>query len=104
MQFQRGLSEEKTSYNWTNKEKSKSFDKTSYSKKEDKEKDKRDNKLSASCDIESELREKRGSNREKLGTNEMLESDNSTPEYNKQGTVVIESSDFEVGTENFFFI
>lgn len=94
--FQKGLSEEKSVYDWTNKEKSKSLDKPSYSKKEEKEKDKKDNKLSGSCDIESESRDKRSSNRGKLGTNEMLESDNPPPEYNKQDCMVIGLDDFEV--------
>jgi hypothetical protein len=67
-----------------------------YSKKEDKEKDKKENKLSGSCDIESELRDKRSSNRGKLGTNEMLESDNPPPEYNKQDCMVIGLGNFEV--------
>jgi hypothetical protein len=95
----KGLSEEKSVYDWTNKEKSKSLDKPSYdrySKKEEKEKDKKDNKLSGSCDIESELRDKRSSNRGKFGTNEMLESDNPPPEYNKQDCMVIGLDDFEV--------
>ncbi|XP_058788740.1 uncharacterized protein LOC131662813 isoform X2 [Phymastichus coffea] len=96
----KGLSEEKKSlYDWTNKEKSKSLDKPSYdrySKKEDKEKDKKDSKLSGSCDIETELRDKRGgSNKGKLGANEMLDSDNPTPEYNKQDCVVSGLEDLE---------
>ena len=97
--FQKGLSEEKSVYDWTNKEKSKSLDKPSYdrySKKEEKEKDKKESKLSGSCDIESELRDKRSSNRGKLGTNEMLESDNPPPDYNKQDCFVIGLEDIEV--------
>ncbi|XP_031783609.1 uncharacterized protein LOC100678715 isoform X2 [Nasonia vitripennis] len=96
--FKKGLSEEKSAYDWTNKEKSKSLDKPSYdrySKKEEKEKDKKDIKLSGSCDIESELRDKRNSNRVKLGTNEMLESDNPPPVYNKQDCIEISLDDFE---------
>lgn len=100
LSFQKGLSEEKKSlYDWTNKEKSKSLDKPSYdrySKKEDKEKDKKDNKLSGSCEIESELRDRRGSSRGKLGANEMLDSDNPPPEYNKQDCMVSGLEDFEV--------
>ncbi|XP_011498438.1 PREDICTED: uncharacterized protein DDB_G0284459 [Ceratosolen solmsi marchali] len=94
----KGLSEEKSVYDWTNKEKSKSLDKPSYdrySKKEEKEKERKESKLSGSCDIESELRDKRSSNRGKLGTNEMLESDNPPPEYNKQDCMVIGLEDFE---------
>ncbi|XP_014224663.1 dentin sialophosphoprotein-like isoform X1 [Trichogramma pretiosum] len=80
----KGLSEEKSLYDWTNKEKSKSLDKTSYSKKEEKEKDKKDSKLSGSCDIESELCDNRSSNSGKLGANEMLDSVNSPPDNTKQ--------------------
>lgn len=96
----KGFSEERTVYDWTNKEKSKSLDKSSsvISKKEEKEKDKKDNKrdsVSGLCESESELREKKSS-RGKYGTNEMLESDNPPPEY-KSDYTVIDLSDVEVG-------
>lgn len=90
------MSEGKSVHNWfNNKEKSKSLDKPSYSKKE--EKNKKDNKLGGSCDIESELRDRRSCNRGKLGTNEMLESDNSPPEFkDKQDCMVISGDGLEV--------
>ncbi|XP_014219841.1 uncharacterized protein DDB_G0284459 isoform X2 [Copidosoma floridanum] len=94
----KGLSEEKSVHNWfNNKEKSKSLDKPSYSKRDDKEKDRKEGKLSgSSCDIESETRDKRSSSRGKLGTNEMLEPDNSPPEYkDKQDCMVISVDDLE---------
>ena len=99
LSFQKRLAAERTFCNWANKEKSKSLDKPSYdrySKKEEKEKDRKESKLSGSCDIETESREKRSSNSGKLGTNEMLESDNPPPEYNKQDCMVIGLEDFEV--------
>lgn len=86
-------------YDWTNKEKSKSLDKPSYTstKKEDKEKDKKDSKrgVVSSGETESEIREKRVS-KGKYGTNEMLDSDNPPPEYNKSDYMVIDLSDVEV--------
>lgn len=92
--------EERTAYDWTNKEKSKSLDKPSYSsvKKEEKEKDKKDTKkdISGLCETELEVREKRAS-KGKHGTNEMLESDNPPPEY-KSDYMVIDLGDAEVGT------
>ncbi|KAI4479883.1 hypothetical protein M0804_010622 [Polistes exclamans] len=96
----KGFSEERTTYDWTNKEKSKSLDKSSSvsSKKEDKEKDKKDNKrdsVSGFYESESEQREKKSS-KGKYGTNEMLESDNPPPEY-KSDYTVIDLSYVEVG-------
>lgn len=93
----KGFCEERTAYDWTNKEKSKSLDKPSYTstKKEEKEKDKKDTKKD-SCETEVEVREKRGS-KGKHGTNEMLESDNPPPEY-KSDYMVIDLGDAEVGT------
>ncbi|KAJ8676422.1 hypothetical protein QAD02_012209 [Eretmocerus hayati] len=93
--LKKGLSEGKSAYDWTNKEKSKSLDKPSYSKKEDVEKDRKDNRPSSSCDIESESRDKRNSNKGKPVTNEMLDSDNPPPEYNKQGCIVLGLEDLE---------
>ncbi|XP_043265166.1 dentin sialophosphoprotein isoform X1 [Colletes gigas] len=93
----KGFCEERTVYDWTNKEKSKSLDKPSYTstKKEEKEKDKKDTKKDL-CETELEVREKRG-NKGKYGTNEMLESDNPPPEY-KSDYMVIDLGDAEVGT------
>ncbi|XP_076643624.1 twenty-four isoform X1 [Halictus rubicundus] len=93
----KGFCEEKTVYDWTNKEKSKSLDKPSYTstKKEEKEKDKKDIKKDF-CESELDAREKR-SNKGKQGTNEMLESDNPPPEY-KSDYMVIDLGDAEVGT------
>ncbi|XP_043670748.1 uncharacterized protein LOC122630372 isoform X1 [Vespula pensylvanica] len=96
----KGFSEERTAYDWTNKEKSKSLDKSSSisSKKEEKEKDKKDSKrdsVSGFYESESELREKKSS-KGKYGTNEMLESDNPPPEY-KSDYTVIDLSYVEVG-------
>ncbi|XP_076227629.1 twenty-four isoform X3 [Nomia melanderi] len=93
----KGFCEEKTVYDWTNKEKSKSLDKPSYTstKKEEKEKDKKDTKKDL-CESELDAREKRG-NKGKQGTNEMLESDNPPPEY-KSDYMVIDLGDAEVGT------
>ncbi|XP_076181830.1 twenty-four isoform X2 [Ptiloglossa arizonensis] len=93
----KGFCEERTVYDWTNKEKSKSLDKPSYTstKKEEKEKDKKDIKKDL-CETELEVREKRG-NKGKYGTNEMLESDNPPPEY-KSDYMVIDLGDAEVGT------
>ncbi|CAK9825577.1 hypothetical protein ANTRET_LOCUS3554 [Anthophora retusa] len=93
----KGFCEERTTYDWTNKEKSKSLDKPSYTstKKEEKEKDKKDTKKDL-CETEIEVREKRG-NKGKHGTNEMLESDNPPPEY-KSDYMVIDLGDAEVGT------
>jgi len=84
--------EERSAYDWTNKEKSKSLDKPSYigTKKEEKEKEKKELKR----DIESDTREKRIS-KGKYGTNEMLESDNPPPEY-KSDYMVIDLGDVEV--------
>ncbi|XP_043584967.1 dentin sialophosphoprotein isoform X2 [Bombus pyrosoma] len=93
----KGFCEERGAYDWTNKEKSRSLDKPSYSstKKEEKEKDKKDTKREL-CESEVEVREKRG-NKGKYGTNEMLESDNPPPEY-KSDYMVIDLGDAEVGT------
>lgn len=93
--FKKGFCEERTTYDWTNKEKSKSLDKPSYTstKKEEKEKDKKDTKKDLG-ESEVEVREKR-SNKGKHGTNEMLESDNSPPEY-KSDYMVIDLGDAEV--------
>ncbi|XP_068988065.1 serine-rich adhesin for platelets-like isoform X3 [Bombus flavifrons] len=93
----KGFCEERGAYDWTNKEKSRSLDKPSYSstKKEEKEKDKKDTKRDL-CESEVEVREKRG-NKGKYGTNEMLESDNPPPEY-KSDYMVIDLGDAEVGT------
>ncbi|XP_054004060.1 putative uncharacterized protein DDB_G0277255 isoform X1 [Hylaeus anthracinus] len=93
----KGFCEERTVYDWTNKEKSKSLDKPSYSstKKDEKEKDKKDTKKDF-CESELEVREKRN-NKGKYGTNEMLESDNPPPEY-KSDYMVIDLGDAEVGT------
>ncbi|KAL6256913.1 hypothetical protein P5V15_011848 [Pogonomyrmex californicus] len=92
--------EERPAYDWTNKEKSKSLDKSSYTstKKEEKEKDKKELKRDTanSGEVESEVREKRVS-KGKYGTNEMLESDNPPPEY-KSDYMVIDLGDVEVGT------
>lgn len=90
--IKKGFSEERTAYDWTNKEKSKSLDKSSSvsSKKEEKEKDKKDSKrdsVSGFYESESELREKKSS-KGKYGTNEMLESDNPPPEYKSDYTVI----------------
>ncbi|KAL0119842.1 hypothetical protein PUN28_007934 [Cardiocondyla obscurior] len=91
--------EERSAYDWTNKEKSKSLDKPSYTstKKEEKEKEKKEFKrdtASSSTEGESETREKRIS-KGKYGTNEMLESDNPPPEY-KSDYMVIDLSDVKV--------
>lgn len=93
--IKKGFCEERTVYDWTNKEKSKSLDKPSYTstKKEEKEKDKKDIKKDL-CETELEVREKRG-NKGKYGTNEMLESDNPPPEY-KSDYMVIDLGDAEV--------
>ncbi|XP_015432642.1 PREDICTED: dentin sialophosphoprotein-like isoform X2 [Dufourea novaeangliae] len=93
----KGFCEERTVYDWTNKEKSKSLDKPSYTsvKKEEKEKDKKDIKKD-SCESELDTRDKRGT-KGKQGTNEMLESDNPPPEY-KSDYMVIDLGDAEVGT------
>ncbi|XP_076249581.1 twenty-four isoform X2 [Calliopsis andreniformis] len=93
----KGFYEERATYDWTNKEKSKSLDKAPYTstKKEEKEKDKKDTKKD-SCETELEAREKRN-NKGKHGTNEMLESDNPPPEY-KSDYMVIDLGDTEVGT------
>ncbi|XP_011346881.2 uncharacterized protein LOC105284797 isoform X2 [Ooceraea biroi] len=91
--------EERSVYDWTNKEKSKSLDKPSYTstKKEDKEKEKKESKrdVAGSGEVELEAREKRVS-KGKYGTNEMLESDNPPPEY-KSDYMVIDLGDVEVG-------
>ncbi|XP_024880999.1 uncharacterized protein LOC112460521 isoform X3 [Temnothorax curvispinosus] len=92
--------EERSAYDWTNKEKSKSLDKPSYTstKKEEKEKEKKELKrdtAGSSGEGESETREKRAS-KGKYGTNEMLESDNPPPEY-KSDYMVIDLGDVEVG-------
>ncbi|XP_025159653.1 uncharacterized protein LOC105183388 isoform X2 [Harpegnathos saltator] len=93
----KGFCEERPVYDWTNKEKSKSLDKPSYTstKKEDKEKDKRDSKrdVVSSGETESETREKRVC-KGKYGTNEMLDSDNPPPEY-KSDYMVIDLGDVE---------
>ncbi|XP_011867259.1 PREDICTED: actin cytoskeleton-regulatory complex protein PAN1 isoform X2 [Vollenhovia emeryi] len=92
--------EERSAYDWTNKEKSKSLDKPSYAstKKDEKEKEKKELKrdtAGSSGEGESEAREKRAS-KGKYGTNEMLESDNPPPEY-KSDYMVIDLGDVEVG-------
>ncbi|XP_043515329.1 uncharacterized protein DDB_G0287625-like isoform X1 [Frieseomelitta varia] len=91
----KGFCEERTVYDWTNKEKSKSLDKPSYNniKKEEKEKEKKDTKKDL-CETEVEVKR---SNKGKYGTNEMLESDNPPPEY-KSDYMVIDLGDAEVGT------
>ncbi|GAB1861536.1 hypothetical protein CAJAP_02615 [Camponotus japonicus] len=90
---------ERSAYDWTNKEKSKSLDKPSYTstKKEEKEKEKKESKRETanSGEVELETREKRVS-KGKYGTNEMLESDNPPPEY-KSDYMVIDLGDVEVG-------
>ncbi|KAL6428206.1 hypothetical protein ACFW04_008501 [Cataglyphis niger] len=90
---------ERSAYDWTNKEKSKSLDKPSYTstKKEEKEKEKKESKrdTASSSEIELETREKRVG-KGKYGTNEMLESDNPPPEY-KSDYMVIDLGDVEVG-------
>ncbi|XP_029666334.1 uncharacterized protein LOC115237440 isoform X3 [Formica exsecta] len=90
---------ERSVYDWTNKEKSKSLDKPSYTstKKEEKEKEKKESKrdTASSSEIELETREKKVS-KGKYGTNEMLESDNPPPEY-KSDYMVIDLGDVEVG-------
>ncbi|XP_033322880.2 twenty-four isoform X1 [Megalopta genalis] len=91
----KGFCEEKTVYDWTNKEKSKSLDKPSYTSTKKEEKDKKDTKKDL-CESELDVREKRG-NKGKQGTNEMLESDNPPPEY-KSDYMVIDLGDAEVGT------
>ncbi|XP_017766305.1 PREDICTED: putative uncharacterized protein DDB_G0277255 isoform X2 [Eufriesea mexicana] len=88
----KGFCEERTTYDWTNKEKSKSLDKPSYSSTK---KDEKDTKKDL-CKTEIEVREKRDS-KGKYGTNEMLESDNPPPEY-KSDYMVIDLGDTEVGT------
>lgn len=89
---------ERSAYDWTNKEKSKSLDKPSYTstKKEEKEKEKKELKrdTASSSEIELETREKRVG-KGKYGTNEMLESDNPPPEY-KSDYMVIDLGDVEV--------
>lgn len=89
---------ERSAYDWTNKEKSKSLDKPSYTstKKEEKEKEKKESKRETtnSGEIELETREKRVG-KGKYGTNEMLESDNPPPEY-KSDYMVIDLGDVEV--------
>lgn len=91
----KGFCEERTAYDWTNKEKSKSLDKPSYNniKKEEKEKDKKDTKKDL-CETEVEVKR---SNKGKYGTNEMLESDNPPPEY-KSDYMVIDLGDAEVNS------
>ncbi|XP_034183705.2 twenty-four isoform X1 [Osmia lignaria lignaria] len=91
----KGFCEERTTYDWTNKEKSKSLDKPSYTNTKKEEKDKKDTKKDL-CETELEVREKRG-NKGKHGTNEMLESDNPPPEY-KSDYMVIDLGDTEVGS------
>lgn len=95
--FKKGFCEERTAYDWTNKEKSKSLDKSSYNniKKEEKEKEK-DKKDTKKDLCESEVEVKR-SNKGKYGTNEMLESDNPPPEY-KSDYMVIDLGDAEVNS------
>lgn len=96
----KGFCEERPAYDWTNKEKSKSLDKPTYTntKKEDKDKEKKESKRdvvnNTSGETESEAREKRIS-KGKYGTNEMLESDNPPPEY-KSDYMVIDLGDVEV--------
>jgi len=92
----KNFSEERSVYDWTNKEKSKSLDKPSYNttKKEDKEKEKKESKRDVAGEVELEIREKRVS-KGKYGTNEMLESDNPPPEY-KSDYMVIDLGDVEV--------
>ncbi|XP_070154617.1 serine-rich adhesin for platelets isoform X5 [Polyergus mexicanus] len=88
---------ERSAYDWTNKEKSKSLDKPSYTstKKEEKEKEKKESKRDtvSSSEIELETREKR-IGKGKYGTNKMLESDNPPPESDY---MVIDLGDIEVG-------
>ncbi|KAG7197616.1 hypothetical protein KM043_013399 [Ampulex compressa] len=95
-----GFCEERTAYDWTNKEKSKSLDKPPHTtlKKEEKEKEKKDLKKDSTslCESELEVREKKN-NKGKHGTNEMLESDNPPPEY-KSDYMVIDLGDTEVGS------
>ena len=91
------FSEERTVYDWTNKEKSKSLDKPSYvcAKKEDKDKDKKETVqreiVAVTNEADSELREKKGV-KGKSATNEMLESDNPPPEYKSDYMVI----DFDI--------
>ncbi|XP_036145997.1 actin cytoskeleton-regulatory complex protein PAN1 isoform X2 [Monomorium pharaonis] len=97
--------EERSAYDWTNKEKSKSLDKPSLdnrhtsTKKDDKEKEKKELKRDTtnSVEAESETHEKRV-NKGKYGTNDMLEPDNSPPEYKPDYTDrIIDLGDIEVG-------
>lgn len=98
--MKKSFCEERSAYDWTNKEKSKSLDKPTYSstKKEDKEKEKKDSKrevVVGAGETESETREKRSS-KGKYGTNEMLESDNPPPEYKSSDYMVIDITEAEV--------
>lgn len=81
---------ERSAYDWTNKEKSKSLDKPSYTstKKEEKEKEKKELKRDTSSgEIELETREKRVG-KGKYGTNEMIDSDNPSPECKSEFMVI----------------
>ncbi|XP_011296830.1 uncharacterized protein tyf isoform X2 [Fopius arisanus] len=82
----KGYYEERSSYDWTNKEKSKSLDKPTYGcapKKDDKDKEKkdikRDSTVAGTAVIDTETDKK--CSKVKQTTNEMLESDNPPPDY-----------------------
>ncbi|XP_015119684.1 uncharacterized protein LOC107042938 [Diachasma alloeum] len=85
--------EERASYDWTNKEKSKSLDKPTYgctTKKEDKDKDKKDIKRDttvASIAV-SDIEPDKKCLKVKQTTNEMLESDNPPPDYKPEYMVI----------------
>ncbi|XP_066585679.1 serine-rich adhesin for platelets-like isoform X2 [Prorops nasuta] len=92
--------EERVTYEWTNKDKSKSLEKSvpalpkKDDKKEKRESSKKDSSFSI-CESEFEIREQK-INKGKYETNEMLESDNISLE-DKSDYMLINLSDFEVG-------
>ncbi|XP_012266846.2 uncharacterized protein LOC105692311 isoform X1 [Athalia rosae] len=97
----KGFSEERAAYDWANKEKSKSLDKPSYSgsKREEKDKEKKENKRETEDRVQTEgdreSKDKKGGRGKQL-TNEMVESDPPPPEP-KPDYMVIDLSDVEGG-------
>ncbi|XP_046418405.1 uncharacterized protein LOC124178797 isoform X1 [Neodiprion fabricii] len=98
----KGFADKRTSYDWANKEKSKSLDKPSYSglKREDKDKERKENKreldIGQAADGDRESKDNKRGGRGKQITNEMVESDPPPPEP-KPDYMVIDLSDVEVG-------
>ncbi|XP_063979737.1 uncharacterized protein LOC135163829 isoform X2 [Diachasmimorpha longicaudata] len=89
----KGFYEERASYDWTNKEKSKSLDKPTYcctTKKEDKDKDKKDIKrdTTVAATVVSDTEPDKKCLKVKQTTNEMLESDNPPPDYKPDHMVI----------------